>query len=72
MSDFLRNIDSLYSELPEFDLDEPELKRIEKTYHIYMARTTHIGEQASADLTRLLVTADGIRSLESIVTPMPL
>ncbi len=72
VSDFLRNIDSLYSELPEFDLDEPELKRIEKTYHIYMARTTHIGEQASADLTRLLVTADGIRSLESIVTPMPL
>lgn len=72
IADFLGSIDSLYSELPDLDLDEPEPGRIAKTYHIYMARTTRIGERASTDLTRLLVTADGIRALDPLVTAMPL
>ena len=72
IGDFLRNIDNLYSSLPELDLDEPEPARAPKTYHIYMAREITIGSRQSFELSRICVSLDGIRSLEAIANPMPL
>ena len=72
LSDFLRNIDNLYSSLPELDLDEPEPARAPKTYHIYMAREITVDNRRTLELCRICVSLDGIRSLEQMVAPMPL
>ena len=72
IGDFLRNIDNLYSSLPELDLDEPEPARAPKTYHIYMAREITIGDRRTFELSRIRVSLDGIRSLDAITNPMPI
>ncbi len=60
IADFLKNIDSNFEELPFF-VGEDQDSIGEKIYHIHMLRVMTAGKQQDTEITRIAVTAEGIK-----------
>lgn len=62
ISDFLRNIDGRFEELPTFAEDEEHLLG-EKLYHIYVMRVVHYMGKSDTEVVRIVVNVDGIKRI---------
>lgn len=68
ISDYLRNIDGKFEELPVFDEEEERIVG-EKLYHLYMLRAVKFNGQTDAELVRIVVNVDGIKRI-MLVKPL--
>lgn len=62
ISDFLRNIDGRFEELPTFAEDEEHLLG-EKLYHIYVMRVVNFKGKSDTEVVRIVVNVDGIKRI---------
>lgn len=60
VSDFLRNIDGRFEELPT---EEDDKSVGEKLYHIYMLRTLNYAGKTDTELARVVVNVEGIKRI---------